>query len=39
MFIGTKNLANLYAGVPLADRIGLEDWQLSSIGLLTSGCP
>ena len=32
--IGTKNLANLlYAGVPMADRIGLKDGQLSSTGL------
>ena len=33
--IGTKNFARLYVGVPIADKMGRKEGQLSMIGLFT----
>ena len=33
--IGTKNFARLYVGVPIADKMGRKEGQLSMIGLCT----
>ena len=37
--IGTKNTANLYVGVPMADKIGLKDKRLSVTILWTLAEP
>ena len=36
--IGTRNLAKSYVGVPIADKIGHKDGQLSLTGLWTLAC-
>ena len=37
--IGTKNFARLYVGVPIADKMGQKEGQLSLMGLYTSALP
>ena len=36
---GMRNLAKSYVCVPIADRLGWNDGQLSSSGLWTLACP
>ena len=37
--IGTKNFARLYVGVPIADKMGRKEGQLSMKGLCTLALP
>ena len=37
--IGTKNIARLYVGVPIVDKMGRKEGQLSMIGLWTLALP
>ena len=37
--IGTKNFPRLYVGVPVADKMGRKEVQLSMIGLCTLALP
>ena len=37
--IGTKNFARLYVGVPIADKMGQKEGQLSMVGLCTLALP
>ena len=37
--IGTKNFTRLYVGVPIADKMGRKEGQLSMIGLCTLALP
>ena len=37
--IGTKNFARMYVGVPIVNKMGQKEWQLSMISLCTLAIP
>ena len=36
---GTKNFARMHVGVPIANKMGQKEWQLSMISLYTLALP
>lgn len=37
--IGTKNFARMYVGVPIVNKMGQKEWQLSMISLCKLAIP